>query len=95
MEGASEIKKAGYQFHMMYTSYLKRAILTGNMVLEEIDQLYIPVKKSCRLNERMYGDLQALNKAETVDKHGKEQVKYNNINISINFLYKYILHKRF
>eukprot|EP01084_Bolivina_argentea_P027586 51266_1 len=74
MEGAGEIKKAGYQFDIMYTSYLKRAILTGNMVLEEIDQMYIPVKKSWRLNERMYGGLQGLNKSETVDKHGKEQV---------------------
>lgn len=74
MEGASEIKKAGFQFDVMFTSYLKRAILTGNMVLEEIDQLYIPVKKSWRLNERMYGGLQGLNKVETVEKHGKEQV---------------------
>jgi len=74
MEGAAEIKKKGYQFDCMFTSYLKRAIITGNMVLEEIDQLYIPVKKSWRLNERMYGGLQGLNKKATVDKHGKEQV---------------------
>eukprot|EP00483_Globobulimina_turgida_P005494 UN05504 len=74
MEGAVEIKKAGYQFDCMFTSYLKRAIITGNMVLEEIDQMYIPVKKSWRLNERMYGGLQGLNKIETVEKHGKEQV---------------------
>eukprot|EP01083_Nonionella_stella_P071032 190496_1 len=74
MEGAGEIKKAGYQFDIMYTSYLKRAILTGNMVLEGINQLYIPITQSWRLNERMYGALQGLNKAETVEKHGKEQV---------------------
>merc|ERR1712087_719344 len=74
MGGAAEIKKAGYQFDAMYTSFLRRAILTGNMVLETIDQLYIPVYKSWRLNERMYGGLQGLNKVETVEKHGKEQV---------------------
>merc|ERR1712154_743311 len=69
LEGAQEIKKAGFQFDVMFTSYLKRAILTGNIVLEEIDQLYIPVKKSWRLNERMYGGLQGLNKVETVEKN--------------------------
>lgn len=74
LEGAEEIKKAGYQFDAMFTSYLKRSIVTGNMVLEVIDQLYIPVYKSWRLNERMYGGLQGLNKVETVEKHGKEQV---------------------
>jgi len=73
-EGAAEIKKAGLHFDCMFTSFLKRAILTGNMVLEAIDQLYIPVQKSWRLNERMYGGLQGLNKVETVEKHGKEQV---------------------
>lgn len=73
-EGAAEIKKAGLQFDCMFTSFLKRAIITGNMVLEATDQLYIPVKKSWRLNERMYGGLQGLNKVETVEKHGKEQV---------------------
>ena len=73
-EGAAEIKKAGLVFDCMFTSFLKRAIITGNMVLEATDQLYIPVKKSWRLNERMYGGLQGLNKVETVEKHGKEQV---------------------
>jgi 2,3-bisphosphoglycerate-dependent phosphoglycerate mutase len=73
-EGAMEIKKAGFQFDCLYTSYLKRAILTANLVLEEIDQLYIPVFKSWRLNERMYGGLQGLNKVDTVNEHGKEQV---------------------
>ena len=73
-EGAAEIKKAELVFDCMFTSFLKRAIITGNMVLEAVDQLYIPVKKSWRLNERMYGGLQGLNKVETVEKHGKEQV---------------------
>mmetsp|Transcript_41334 Transcript_41334/g.36543 ORF Transcript_41334/g.36543 Transcript_41334/m.36543 type:complete len:277 (+) Transcript_41334:82-912(+) len=72
--GAAELKKGGYEFDIMFTSYLKRAIQTGNIVLDEIDQAYIPVKKSWRLNERMYGGLQGLNKVETVEKHGKEQV---------------------
>ena len=76
LEGAAELKKAGFQFDAMYTSYLKRAILTGNMVLEQIDQLYIPVYKTWRLNERMYGGLQGLNKVDTVEKHGKDQVNY-------------------
>ena len=57
-----------------YTALLRRAILTGNMMLEAIDQLYIPVFKSWRLNKRMYGGLQGLNKVETVEKHGKDQV---------------------
>jgi len=62
VEGAAEIKKAGFQFDVMCTSFLRRAILTGNMVLEAIDQLFIPVFKSWRLNERMYGGLQGLDK---------------------------------
>jgi len=58
----------------MYTSYLKRAIKTGHIVLETLDQLYIPEIKSWRLNERMYGALQGLNKAQTVEQHGQEKV---------------------
>ena len=77
--GAEELKKAGYQFDMLFTSYLKRAINTANLVLEEIDQAYIPVKRTWRLNERMYGGLQGLNKVETVEKHGKEQVNINTL----------------
>lgn len=72
--GGHELAKQKIQFDCMLTSYLKRAIKTGNIVLEAIDQLYIPVVKSWRLNERMYGGLQGLNKTETVKKHGKEQV---------------------
>jgi len=61
-------------FDVAYTSYLKRAIKTLNIVLEEMDELYIPVYKSWRLNERHYGALQGLNKAETAKKYGDEQV---------------------
>ncbi|EHL14877.1 2,3-bisphosphoglycerate-dependent phosphoglycerate mutase [Peptoanaerobacter stomatis] len=80
-QGVEEAKKAGEQlkedgftFDIAYTSYQKRAIKTLNIVLEEIDELYIPVKKSWRLNERHYGALQGLNKAETAKKYGDEQV---------------------
>lgn len=69
-----QLKKDGFTFDVAYTSYLKRAIKTLNIVLEEIDNLYIPVKKSWRLNERHYGALQGLNKAETAEKYGDEQV---------------------
>lgn len=70
----NELKKEGYKFDIAYTSYQKRAIKTLNIVLEEMDQLYIPVIKSWRLNERHYGALQGLNKAETAQKYGDEQV---------------------
>ena len=63
------------KFDVAYTSVLKRAIRTQNVVLEGIDQLWIPVIKSWRLNERHYGALQGLDKAETTAKHGEEQVK--------------------
>lgn len=60
---------------MAYTSVLKRAIQTCNIVLEELDELYIPVEKDYRLNERMYGALAGLNKKATVEKHGHEPVR--------------------
>lgn len=69
-----ELKAKGLKFDIAYSSYLKRAIKTLGIVLEEIDQLYIPVKKSWRLNERHYGALQGLNKKETAEKYGDEQV---------------------
>jgi len=72
--GANELKKAGYQFDIMYTSYLQRAIKTGHIILETLDQLYIPEIKTWRLNERMYGALQGLNKAQTVQQHGEQKV---------------------
>ncbi|KAL7578284.1 hypothetical protein ACA910_012697 [Epithemia clementina (nom. ined.)] len=80
-EGESEshacgrlLKEAGYTFDKAYTSTLKRAIKTLWIILEELDQMYIPIVNNWRLNERHYGALQGLNKQETVDRHGKEQV---------------------
>ena len=72
--GGKALKEMGLVFDIAYTSYLKRAIKTLNYVLEELDELYIPVYKSWRLNERHYGALQGLNKAETAKKYGDEQV---------------------
>ena len=68
------LKKEGYTFDMTFTSYLKRAKKTLNITLEEMDQLWLPVEKHWRLNERHYGALQGLNKKETARKEGKEQV---------------------
>ena len=68
------LKEMNLTFDVAYTSYLKRAIKTLNIVLEEMDELYIPVYKSWRLNERHYGALQGLNKAETAKIYGDEQV---------------------
>ncbi len=73
--GGKLLKEAGFHFDVAYTSYLKRAIHTLNFVLGEMGQEYIPVHKSWRLNERHYGALQGLNKAETAAKYGDEQVK--------------------
>lgn len=73
-KGGQKLKEEGFTFDVAYTSYQKRAIKTLNLVLEEIDELYIPVKKSWRLNERHYGALQGLNKKETAEKYGDEQV---------------------
>ena len=69
------LKKYGYSFDIAFTSYLKRAIKTLDIVLEELDNLWVPVEKSWRLNERFYGALQGLNKAETAAKYGVEQVQ--------------------
>jgi 2,3-bisphosphoglycerate-dependent phosphoglycerate mutase len=65
----------GLAFDRAFTSYLKRAIKTLWLSLEGLDQMWIPVHKTWRLNERMYGALQGLNKVETVQKHGEAQVK--------------------
>ncbi len=67
-------QKANFKFDLAYTSVLQRAIHTLWLVLEELDLMWIPEKKSWRLNERHYGALQGLNKKETVAKHGVEQV---------------------
>jgi len=64
----------GFKFDVAYTSVLRRAIHTLYLALEEMDQMYTPVIHTWRLNERHYGALQGLNKQETVDKHGKDQV---------------------
>jgi 2,3-bisphosphoglycerate-dependent phosphoglycerate mutase len=73
---AGEILKAeGFKFDLAYTSVLKRAIRTLWYILDEMDLMWIPVIRDWRLNERHYGALQGLNKAETAAKHGEEQVK--------------------
>lgn len=69
------LKEGGFDFDVCYTSYLKRAIHTLNIVLEQMDREWLPVIKSWRLNERHYGALQGLNKAETAEKYGEAQVK--------------------
>ena len=68
------LKEKGFEFDVAHTSVLKRAILTLNNIVDEIDHHHIPVYKSWRLNERHYGGLQGLNKAETAAKHGDDQV---------------------
>jgi 2,3-bisphosphoglycerate-dependent phosphoglycerate mutase len=73
-EGARMLKAGGFRFDVAYTSVLKRAIKTLWIVLEDMDQMWLPVHKSWRLNERMYGALQGLDKAETAKRHGEEQV---------------------
>ena len=65
---------AGFQFDTAYTSLLKRAIRTLWVVLDQLDQMWIPVVRDWRLNERHYGALQGLNKAEIAAKHGEDQV---------------------
>lgn len=68
------LKEAGIEFDQAYTSVLTRAIKTLHYALEECGQLWIPEEKTWRLNERHYGALQGLNKAETAEKYGEEQV---------------------
>jgi 2,3-bisphosphoglycerate-dependent phosphoglycerate mutase len=68
------LKAEGYEFDLAYTSVLKRAIRTLWLALDEMDRTWLPVMKSWRLNERHYGALQGLNKAETAQKFGDEQV---------------------
>jgi 2,3-bisphosphoglycerate-dependent phosphoglycerate mutase len=74
-EAGRLLKEGGYVFDVAYTSVLKRAIRTLWITLDDLDQLWLPVHKSWRLNERHYGALQGLNKAETAAKHGEDQVK--------------------
>jgi len=74
-EGAQVMKVEGYTFDVAYTSVLKRAIRTLWIIQDEMDLMWIPVLRSWRLNERHYGALQGLNKAETSQKFGEAQVK--------------------
>lgn len=75
LKGGKALKDKGYLFDIAYTSVLKRAIHTLDYVLDQVDQVWLPVYKEWRLNERHYGALQGLNKAETAARHGEEQVK--------------------
>jgi len=74
LQAGKLLKDAGFQFDSAHTSVLKRAIRTLWGVLDVMDQMWIPVSRSWRLNERHYGALQGLNKKETAAKHGEEQV---------------------
>ena len=69
------LKADGFEFDLVYTSVLTRAIRTMQIAMSELNQLWVPVVRDWRLNERHYGALQGLNKAETAAKHGDEQVK--------------------
>ncbi len=73
VDGGRLLKEGGYVFDVAYTSVLKRAIKTLWLALEQLDLMWIPVHNTWRLNERHYGALQGLNKAETAAKHGMEQ----------------------
>ncbi|HEX3746682.1 MAG TPA: 2,3-diphosphoglycerate-dependent phosphoglycerate mutase [Bryobacteraceae bacterium] len=75
LEGGRVLKAEGYTFDVAYTSVLRRAIHTLWTVLDEMELMWIPVHRSWRLNERHYGALQGLNKAETAAKFGEDQVK--------------------
>jgi 2,3-bisphosphoglycerate-dependent phosphoglycerate mutase len=72
--GGRLLAREGYDFDFTFTSVLKRAIRTLDFALEEMDRLWLPVEKDWRLNERHYGGLTGLNKAETAQKYGEQQV---------------------
>ena len=73
-QAGQDLKDLGIQFDVAYTSVLKRAIRTLWLILDEMDQMWLPVIRAWELNERSYGALQGLNKAETAAEHGDEQV---------------------
>jgi 2,3-bisphosphoglycerate-dependent phosphoglycerate mutase len=75
LQAGQELIRQQIRFDVAFTSVLKRAIRTLWIVLDEMDLMWIPVERSWRLNERHYGALQGLNKAQTVELHGAEQVK--------------------
>ena len=72
--GGRQLAEDGFRFDLCYTSVLKRGIRTLWWVLDELDQMWLPVERHWRLNERHYGALQGLNKSETAEKHGADQV---------------------
>lgn len=74
-EAGKELKDGGFQIRYAYTSMLTRAIKTCNVILEEMDLLWLPVEKTWRLNEKHYGFLQGMNKKEMVEKYGPDQVQ--------------------
>ena len=74
-QAGEKLIQAGYDFDSCYTSYLKRAINTLQLILTRMDRLWLPVTKDWHLNERHYGALQGLNKLETVAQYGEAQVK--------------------
>ena len=74
-EAGRKLKEANFDIRYTYTSLLKRAIKTQNIVLEEMDRMWLPVEKTWRLNEKHYGFLQGKNKAEAVEIFGAEQVQ--------------------
>jgi 2,3-bisphosphoglycerate-dependent phosphoglycerate mutase len=75
VDAGHTLHEDGYRFDVAFTSVLKRAIKTLWLVLEEMDLMWIPVQRSWRLNERHYGALQGLNKAETAERHGMEKTQ--------------------
>ena len=75
VEAGRLIREEGLEFDQVFTSVLHRAIKTLWIALEEMDRMYLPVENSWRLNERHYGALQGLNKAETAERHGADQVQ--------------------
>lgn len=75
VEAGKLMREEGFQFERAYTSYLKRAVKTLNIVLDQMDLDWIPVEKNWRLNEKHYGALQGLNKSETTAKYGEKQVQ--------------------
>lgn len=75
MQAGELLRTEGFEFDLAFCSVLKRSIKSLSLILEELEQLWIPVEKSWRLNERHYGDLQETSKAETAQKFGEKQLQ--------------------
>lgn len=75
LQAGELLRTEGFEFDFAFCSVLKRSIKTLSLILEELDQLWVPVEKSWRLNERHYGDLQEVSKAETAKKFGTKQLQ--------------------